>query len=183
MPSWEQGDPARPPGAPIPGLHLPGDRSQSHSSLRPFRTAPFSPATVGGGPGPLQTRAEDGGAGLPLESLCPPGTCPYFPKSPVPSCSPGGASGHKALIILSSFCLMWGDLPQINAQPKGIGFYQWEVRHLQSRVRVKWWKEAFALPSHQLSVASCTCCNVIPAQWPQHLRTEHSAACKLITQG
>lgn len=116
MPSWEQGDPARPPGAPIPGLHLPGDRSQSHSSLRPFRTAPFSPATVGGGPGPLQTRAEDGGAGLPLESLCPhfsvpvppPGTCPYFPKSPVPSCSPGGASGHKALIILSSFLLNVG---------------------------------------------------------------------------
>ena len=59
------------PGAPIPGLHLPGDTSQAHSSLRPFWTAPFSPATVGGGPGPLQTRAADGGVGLPLESLSP----------------------------------------------------------------------------------------------------------------
>ena len=118
-----------PPGAPTPVLHLPRDTSQTDSSLCPFWAAPFSAATVGGGPGLPETEAAEGRVGLPPGSLSPPLSVPpsHLQEPLLASQSPQCLPAALALVITRDslyrglLSLMW-DLPNINVQPKGVGF-------------------------------------------------------------
>lgn len=139
---WEHKDSACPPGAPILVFHLPRTQGRLfHPYAHPG--SPIPATTRSGDQGHLETKAATGKSWsltwVTLHPfLClipPPRTSPCFPKSVVPSCSPGSGS-HKALITLRSSCLNAGhqhEAPETWGSIRGI------LGTLKGGMKMTWW--------------------------------------------